>query len=151
MQNDTFNEAENIKNNEKPQQFAQENNYSRQNLEQNLEQNYQNMEEENSQFTNKRDRNELAYYSQNYQPVYSTQSYRFDYSAYKSKIHTKDRLGFSVIIVAIILLMGLTLFVGVNKTKKDCFYCVEVGDFLSYSSASILAGEIQAKGGAGCC
>ncbi len=77
------------------------------------------------------------------------QNYTFDYYTYKSKIKQADKVGFTIIIVLIIILLGCAVFVKTSKTKTTTFYFVQVGEYLKYADASSMATEIQSKSGAG--
>lgn len=77
------------------------------------------------------------------------QSYQFNYSLYNKRVKTTKKEGFTVIVIAIIILMGLAFFISTNISRNDNYFFVEVGNFFKYTDATSLAGEIQSKGGAG--
>ncbi len=74
--------------------------------------------------------------------------YNFDLNDYKKRIGIKRSIPISIIIIFIILLVGVAYYFR-NTTSTNKFYFVEVSSFLNYSQASVLASEIQSKGGAG--
>lgn len=77
------------------------------------------------------------------------QNYEFNYNAYISKIKPKQKIGFTLILITIILLMGLCMFIGFSPNITQNFYFVEINSFYKYLDATNLASQLQNKGGAG--
>ena len=77
------------------------------------------------------------------------QSYVFNYSQYKKKIHKKSKLSFVFLFLLIIVLLSTALFLWPKNLGYNEFYFVEIDSFLNYKEASSLALEVQEKGASG--